>query len=554
MLALALMAGPAPVLAVSATAAGALPADVADADLLRAGLAALGADDGARAIAPLSELAARRTGRSTEQALLALAYQRSDRTNAEAAELAMAGYDLALRADPGNALAAGLGARLAFERGRYAQATELFGRAALADPGNDGALLGLAAAAYMAGDPALAGLAAGRAGAVAAAAPTRAAALRIAALAEAALGHPVQARAAWAALRAIAPDEAAATGARLTQIEATNPVDQPGAAPVAGDAGDSPDQVSVDVAIVLSQNTRRERIGLNLLDGLALNYSYSNLYSRTRAFSAGFDATVNGQRVITQAIGVPQLTYNLNLFNRGGQFYNVVARPSLTAYRGETSEFFIGRSLKVAVSGVNTAQLEQIDIGIEMRVTPIDITPEGTRVRIEATRSFLTADPAGNFNEALTTFRQRVAATAQVRFGETLILSGLSERVDDTTVSKTPVLGDMPVVQTLFRQKNQTRRQDAALILITPSRPGRVAGQPFLRGEGLARVAALWSQVIDPRSNAAAVAAQLGQVPSFTRMRAGDARLTWPQVDGAMPQVLAGLLAQGGLSVPDARP
>lgn len=524
-----------------------------DAALLNAGVTALSAGDARTAIAPLSNLASRQTGNTAVQAMLALAYQRAERGNPENAELAMVGYDLALRADPGNGLAAGLAGRLAFDRGRYSEAAEFYARAVLADPAADGALLGLAAASYMAGDVSMASLAASRAEQTAAKPETRRAALRLAMLANGALSQTAAARTAYRALEALAPAEATTAAVRLAQLEQTSAVD----AAVAGEslpdgggaiaAGDSPDQVSVDMAIVLSQNTQRERIGLNLLDGLALNYSYGNQFQRTRQSAPGFDPAVTSQRVITQAIGVPQLTYNLNIFNRGGQFYNVVARPSLTAFRGETSEFFIGRSVKVAVSGVNTAALEQIDIGIEMTVTPIEITPDGTRVRIAATRSFLTADPAGNFTEALTTFRQRVAATAQIRFGETLILSGLSEQVDDNTFSKTPVLGDLPLVQNLFRQKNTTRRQDAALILITPSRVGRIVGRPFMRSDSLARISEIWTRVIDPSANAASVAAQLSKPRRFSRMRVGDARLTWPDPDGEMGKVLAGLLAQGGL-------
>lgn len=549
---------PVPVLAESASrnSVDAL-AGRSDDDLLRQGLGALGAGQAGSALPVLSELAARRNGDSTAQALLALAYHRSAGGAPEATELALAGYDLALRADPDNALAAGLAGRLAFERGRYGRAADLYARAAMADPANGGALLGLAASAYMAGDAGFAALAADRAARSGAALPTRAAALRVGVLAQAALGHPREARRTWEDLARLAPAEAEALAPRLALVERTNAVDAAGSAdqPVEAPPAEAvaADQVSVDVAIVLSQNTVRERIGLNLLDGLTLNYSYNNQWQRTRQSSGGSDSD-STQRVITQAIGVPQLSYNLNLFNRGGQYYNVVARPSLTAYRNETSEFFIGRSVKVAISGVNAATLENIDIGIEMKVTPIEITPEGTRVKIEATRSFLTTDAAGRFSEALTTFRQRVSATAQIRFGETLILSGLSERVDDNTFSKTPVLGDLPLVQNLFRQKNLNHRQDAALILVTPSLPSRLPGRAFMRSEHLERAGALWTQVIDPSSNASAVTAQLARRERFTRMRSGDARLTWPDPAGAMPEVLAGLLQQGGQAWPGGAP
>lgn len=250
--------------------------------------------------------------------------------------------------------------------------------------------------------------------------------------------------------------------------------------------------------------------------------------------------------MITETISIPQLTYNINMFNRGGQYYQVVARPSLTAYRGEISEFFVGRTLKVAVNGVNAAQLEQIDIGIELKVTPVEITPEGARVRIETGRSFLTSDAAGTFNEALTTFRQRVAATAEIRFGETLVLSGLSESVDDATFSKTPVLGDLPLAGSLFNERGKTSRRDSVLILVTPARPSALPGRPWARGEAVERLVKLWTQVIDPSSNGVDAAARLSRMHLFTRMAPGDSPLAWPDPAKISERMLGDLLGPGG--------
>lgn len=272
---------------------------------------------------------------------------------------------------------------------------------------------------------------------------------------------------------------------------------------------------------------------------------YGTARADTRRISGGDFPTDTRERIITETITIPQLTYNINMFNRGRQFYQVVARPSLTAYRGEMSEFFVWRTLKVAVSGVNTSQLEQIDIGIELKVTPIEITPDGTRVRIETGRSFLTADAAGNSNEALTTFRQKVAATAEIRFGETLVLSGLSESVDDNTFSKTPVLGDIPVAGSLFKERGKLSRRDSVLILVTPARPAALPGRPWARAEAVERLIKLWTQVIDPSSNGVDSASRLGRMRLFTRLAPGDSPLSWPDPAAISGRMLGDLLGPG---------
>lgn len=518
---------------------------VAADSLLERGVAGLRGGDPAQAVQALSELASRQPRNGTAQALLGLSYQLSAERDPQALDLALAGYDIALRSEPGLYWPAAMAGRGAFDQGKYDEALAFFSRAALLRPQDGPTLSAVAAAAYMNGDAALASLAAGRAAAIQPG--PNGENLRLAALAAAANGEGDLARQRLATLAAQFPAVAAEATTRVETLLQTAALD----APAGGEAADmapaaAPDQVSLDVAIILSQNTQRERSGLNLLDGLSLQYGGSRTATRTITRDNGAQVGNNYQRVLTASISIPQINYNLNLFNRGGQFYSVVARPQLTAYRGEQSEFFVGRTLRVAVGGVNTASLEQVDIGIDLKVTPIEITPSGTRVRIEAGRSFLTADPAGTFAEQLTTFRQRVVATAEIGFGETLLLSGLNEAVEDKTFSKTPLLGDIPVVGNAFNERNATRRRDSVMVLVTPARPMVAPGRAWARSEGAANLARLWTEVVDPMTNAAQTAASLGRMRLFTRMQRGDVSTTFPETRPAAEQMIGELLAPGG--------
>lgn len=537
MIALALAGSPVPALAERK------PADPASlsSDVLRdQATAMLKAQQGERAIPMLSELVARQPRDGTAQALLALAWHQAGASRGDAIDLALAGYDLAARADPGMIWPAAMSGRATFDQGRYAEASEHFARAVALRPNDARLLASLGGAAYMAGDPALATIASARA--VAVDGGRHPEFLRLAALAAAVGGDAAAARTYLAQLQAVAPAQASATGIRIAQIEQTAAIDKPVLADPATQEPESINQVSVDVAIVLSQNTRRERSGINLLDGLSLQYGLGRNSTRTARQDASGSGSNDYQRVITSAITVPQLNYNLNLFSRGGQYYSVVARPHLTAYRGEPSEFFVGRSLKVAVNGIQSGSLEQIDIGVELKVTPIEITATGTRVKIETSRSFVTADPAGSFAEALTTFRQKVVATAEIRFGETLLLSGLNETVDDTTFSKTPILGDLPIVGNLFSERGKTQRRDAVIVLVTPSRPTGLIGRPFARGEHTERLTKLWTEIVDPMSDGSATAMRLSRAQMFTRMTRGDVAMPFPDAATAAGEMLEEIL------------
>ncbi len=509
------------------------------------GTAALERDDARAAAGFFAELAAREPRNGTAHTLLAMAYHMDSARDPASLDLALSGYDLALRAEPGQYWAAAMAGRAAFDRGRYGDALSHFSQALLLRPRDARTAAALASAAYMAGDAPLASLAAGRAAALDPGPDGQH--LRLAAMSAAATGNAGLASERLAQLRALFPATAAGAEARvaaLIQTAAADPAGAPDDAPL-DDRLAVPDQISVDVAIILAQNTRRERTGFNLLDGLGLQYGFNREGRRTINRVDGAPAGNAYQRVLTASIAVPQLNYNLNLFNRGGQYYSVVARPQLTAYRGEESEFFIGRSVKVAVGGVNLGNLETIDIGIDMKVTPQDITADGAKIRIETGRSFVTADQAGNFAEALTTFRQKVAATAEVRFGETLVLAGLNEAVEDRNYSKTPVLGDLPLIGNAFNERNKVERRDSVIVLVTPSRPVSLSGRSYVRGEHVERLTKLWTEVIDPASDAAATEAALRRSRAFSRMTRGDVPMAFPGPRQVTGEALGELIVPG---------
>src|SRR5689334_19059288 len=117
-----LMAG----IAGASLACASLPSDAAPARrdaaaaTPRSGAQALREGRGPEAVGALSPLAAERPRDSAGQTMRALAYQQAGEP--ENLELALAGYDLALKAEPGQFWAAAMAGRAAFDRGRYGEA------------------------------------------------------------------------------------------------------------------------------------------------------------------------------------------------------------------------------------------------------------------------------------------------------------------------------------------------------------------------------------------------------------------------------------------------
>ena len=377
-----------------ASAASALGADP-----FQQGIDYLQAGDLTNALDFLSDATARRPNDAKRQALLGLAHQMGGQGNPEELELALVGYGNALTFEPSTFWPAALAGKAAFDRGHFDQSMSYFAQAILADPRSHEAYVGLATAAYQAGDILLARETARQALTLA---PGQAAPARLVALTEAATGDALTARRAAGLYRQAGGSDPASLDDRVDLLLRTASADDYQDVEARPAEPRALNQISVDVSIVLSQNTHRDRVGLNLLDGLRLQYSADSQRFSTNVPGSSRNDTVT---TLAQAISLPLLTYNLNLFNRFGQYYQVVARPSLTAYLQEPSEFFIGRTLQVAVRGIESGRIEQVDIGINLQVTPIAIEDDRVLVRVETGRSFVTTDPAGTFAEALSTFR-----------------------------------------------------------------------------------------------------------------------------------------------------
>ncbi|MEA5571070.1 AMIN domain-containing protein [Calothrix sp. UHCC 0171] len=56
----------------------------------------------------------------------------------------------------------------------------------------------------------------------------------------------------------------------------------------------------------------------------------------------------------------------------------------------------------------------------------------------------------------------------RLRDGQTLILSGIIQDSDRTSVSKLPILGDIPLIGSLFRRTNRENQRNEVIVLLTP--------------------------------------------------------------------------------------
>ena len=308
--------------------------------------------------------------------------------------------------------------------------------------------------------------------------------------------------------------------------------------------------VIVDVVIVSSEEDITTAKGVNLLNGLQLQFGTSSLpaFQRSVTINSG-DGTIAGSPVssgqlttITRAITIPAITYSLNIANAGTTRNEILARPTLVATSGQKSEFFSGSNIRAAavatVAGsAPTGSIDvDKDIGVKLGITPQFLNGDRVRLLVEAERTFLQDTTASvNFQFQLRTSKTNVNANVVLNLGETLILSGLSEKETANVRSGVPGLQDIPVVQYLFSRQTTRDFNKSVLILITPRtaeytyRPRHVREREQARlppdQRILSELQARYADWFRPYPNWASVFHHLQENSLYREFRTGDVAL-----------------------------
>jgi type IV pilus assembly protein PilQ len=75
--------------------------------------------------------------------------------------------------------------------------------------------------------------------------------------------------------------------------------------------------------------------------------------------------------------------------------------------------------------------------------------------------------------------RRLESGQIRLRDAQTLILTGIIQETDQSSVSKVPILGDIPILGALFRRTNRTNARNEVIVLVTPQIIQDTAGSSF---------------------------------------------------------------------------
>ena len=186
---------------------------------------------------------------------------------------------------------------------------------------------------------------------------------------------------------------------------------------------------------------------------------------------------------------------------------DVLSRPYILASDNQLATITVGQEVpfitdtRITETGQTINTIQYQDVGIILNVTP-HINPEGLvilDVSPEISELTGTTVPITAGVAAPVISKRSADSRVGIRSGETIVIGGLMEDRKTSTVSKTPIFGDIPLLGELLRRTQVSRTKTELLIFLTPHvalSPGALA--PMSADE--VRGTRLTPQAVEPGS------------------------------------------------------
>ena len=249
----------------------------------------------------------------------------------------------------------------------------------------------------------------------------------------------------------------------------TTPLGPQALPPLAGPCAQTPHppMAVIEAVIVRQVDETSESRGINLLSTLQLVARGRLRLAEERG--SGLGSTTSN--FLTLSLPDNGLTYLLDILDDRTVRTDVLAKPSLVALDRTPSLFFSGSTISVPISGQYSSSLEEKVIGVSLAVTPTFLSDDEMLLAVNAGRSFLENGLDAQLEQGIQTSANSVTANVRMRFGETLVLSGLVEREEDTSRSETPLLGRLPLGNLFLAERDRRSLRHNLVVLLTPRRP-----------------------------------------------------------------------------------
>jgi len=238
-------------------------------------------------------------------------------------------------------------------------------------------------------------------------------------------------------------------------------------------------QIRIEAKITSLTESGEKQLGLSWNWGtISFNEAFTDFNKATSSTPAGGENIHNAKREQSQWIRQPiNFSAKLDALITSGNG-KLLAAPSMVCLEGKPGQFFVGDQIRYLVMVQQTAQganvqTETANVGVQLSVVgnvsdegfiTLNLHPEVSVVKLDQT------EISGVGALTLPTITRRYTDhVVRVKDGSTIVIGGLINDQDILELSKVPILGDLPVLGTLFRHTHKTKDHSEVVIFITAS-------------------------------------------------------------------------------------
>ena len=254
-------------------------------------------------------------------------------------------------------------------------------------------------------------------------------------------------------------------------------------------------------AVQVQLQIRVAEVSRNKLRELGSSFAYQGSPGAGGFISGGGPGSLNS---VANGLMTGSFTSAMNVFFMAGNTANMIramqtngalralAEPNLIAMDGQVASFLAGGEFPIPIvqgggggaAGSVTIQFKEYGVRLNFKPTIID----EDHIRLELEPEVSTIDFANGVKfegfvvPALRTRRARTGI--ELRDGQSFALAGLLDNNESRSLSKVPVLGDIPVLGNLFKS-TQFQKQETELVFFVTAdlvKPMNRDDMPTLRG------------------------------------------------------------------------
>lgn len=220
-------------------------------------------------------------------------------------------------------------------------------------------------------------------------------------------------------------------------------------------------QVMLKVAIAEVNRTAANQLGINISASVNANGFSTSLIS-PRGTDPGSASGTPAALSISGSIGPLSIDASLRaLASRNA--VRLLAEPLLTAMSGQDARFLVGGEFPIRVIDpqTNMVTTEFKEYGVRLGFTPTVRSDGIIGLEVETEVSEIVT-PEGQLST------RRAQTSVELPVGKTLAIGGLLQDNIRQQINRLPLLGDIPILGTLFRSRDFLRSQTELVILVTP--------------------------------------------------------------------------------------